>query len=262
LYSNIRKIMEAKERKLGALDFSNEQESNARQNLVKMLKDTPIPDDELLENLGLYLNSKNLSRIMVMNHLYEQIIDTMGVIMDFGTRWGQNMAIWTALRGMYEPYNRHRKIIGFDTFTGFPSVHENDGKSVLMKEGNLALPENYEQYLEKLLTVQENDNPLNHIKKFEIIKGDAVETVSQYIDDNPHTIISLVYFDFDIYEPTKRCFKQIKDRLIKGSVVSFDELNDKDSPGETIAIMDAIGLNNIRLKKYRYASRVSYYIVE
>ena len=119
--------MDVKERKLGALDFSDVRESNARNELVKLLKSAPIPDDELLENLGLYLNSKNLSRIMAMNHLYEQIIDTMGVIMDFGTRWGQNMAIWTALRGIYEPYNRHRKIIGFDTFEGFPSIDKNDG---------------------------------------------------------------------------------------------------------------------------------------
>src|SRR3972149_10728004 len=107
-----------KEKKLGALDFSNEQEANAREKLVELLKSTPIPNDELLENLGLFLNSKNLSRIMAMHHLYEKIIDNMGVIMEFGTRWGHNMAIWTALRGIYEPYNRHRKIIGFDTFEG------------------------------------------------------------------------------------------------------------------------------------------------
>ena len=254
--------MKAKERKLGALDFSSESEANARENLVGLLKSTPIPDDELLENLALYLNSKNLSRIMAMNHLYEQIIDTMGVVMDLGTRWGQNMAIWTALRSIYEPYNRHRKIIGFDTFEGFPSVHKNDGDSNLMKIGNLALPENYEEYLNQLLTEQENDNPLSHIKKFEIVKGDAVEMIDKYLIENPQTIISLVYFDFDIYEPTKKCLYSLIDRIPKGGIIAFDELNDKDSPGETVALKELLGLNNIRLKKYRYASRISYFIVE
>ena len=117
-------------------------------------------------------------------------------------------------------------------------------------------------FIEELKKLKENDNPINHIKKFEIVKGDAIETVSKYLNDNNQTIISLVYFDFDVYEPTKRCLKQIKDRLIKGSIVAFDELNDKDSPGETIALMDAIGLNNIRLKKYRYANRISYFVKE
>lgn len=254
--------MKAKERRLGALDFSNDQEAMARINLVNMLKETPIPDDELLENLGLYLNSKNLSRIMVMNHLYEQIVDTMGIVMDFGTRWGQNMVIWTALRGMYEPYNRHRKIIGFDTFEGFPSIHDNDGESNLMTIGNLALPKDYDKYLENLLFQHEADNPIGHIKKFDIIKGDATKTVSEYLTNNPQTIISLAYFDFDIFQPTQECLRLIKDRLIKGSVVAFDELNDADSPGETVAVMQEIGLNNIRLRKYRYTSRVSYFVME
>jgi len=251
-----------KQSQLGSLDFSNDLEFDARKHLLKLLKDTPILDDELLSNLGLFLNSKNLSRIMVMNHLYEQIIDTMGVVMEFGTRWGQNMAIWTALRGIYEPYNRHRKIIGFDTFSGFPDIDDKDGTSQLMKSGNLLLPANYDKYLEQVLLTQEKDNPLSHIKKFEIIKGDATETLSKYLDENPQTIISLAYFDFDIYAPTKSCFKQIKDRLVKGSVVAFDELNDKDSPGETTALMESIALNSIRLKRYRYASRVSYFVVE
>ena len=43
------------------------------------------------------------------------------------------------LRGIYEPFNRHRKIIGFDTFTGFPSINIKDGKSDLMKKGQLSL---------------------------------------------------------------------------------------------------------------------------
>jgi len=254
--------MKPKERELGALDFSSEQEATARKNLVSLLKETPIPDDELLENLGLFLNSKNLSRIMAMNHLYEQIINNMGVIMEFGTRWGQNMAIWTALRGIYEPYNRHREIIGFDTFEGFPSVDKKDGTSELMKEGNLALPENYNLWLEKLLTELENDNPLSHIKKFGVIKGDAIITVPKYLDENPHTIISLAFFDFDIYLPTKRCLFMILDRMPKGSIIAFDELNDRDSPGETLAVMEAIGLNKIKLKRYRYTSRISYFVVE
>lgn len=254
--------MKSKTTELGCLNYSNENEDKARNNLLKLFNSTPIPDDEILSNLGLFLNSKNLSRILLMNHLYEKIIDMMGVIMDFGTRWGQNMAIWTSLRGIYEPYNRHRKIIGFDTFEGFPSVDAKDGNSDLMKEGNLALPKDYELWLEKLLTEQENDNTLSHIRKFDVIKGDAVKTLPIYLSENPHTIISLAFFDFDIYLPTKECLHNILDRMPKGSIVAFDELNDDDSPGETVALMELIGLKNIKLKRYRYASRVSYFEIE
>jgi hypothetical protein len=82
------------------------------------------------------------------------------------------------------------------------------------------------------------------------------------LQDNPQTVIALAYFDFDIYQPTFDCLKAIAPRLTKGSVVAFDEVNDPDSPGETLALMDAVGLRNIRLKRHRHASRVSYYVVE
>ena len=182
--------------------------------------------------------------------------------MEFGVRWGQNLSIFSALRGIYEPFNRHRKIIGFDTFKGFPSIHSKDGKSTLMKKGQLDLTKNYDLYLEKILQFQETDNPISHLKKFEICKGDATKELPKYLKNNPETIVSLAYFDLDLYKPTKKCLEIIKSRLVKGSVIGFDELNDPDSPGETLALKEAIGLNNIRLKRYKFASRVSYFVVE
>ena len=66
---------------------------------------------EKLENLGLYLTTKNFSRMLFFNEIYRQILNTEGVIMEFGIRWGQNLSILVALRGAYEPYNIKRKII-------------------------------------------------------------------------------------------------------------------------------------------------------
>lgn len=253
--------------KLEKLDFGNityddEQEKIIRRQFFEYFKHCPIPEDEILSNLGLFLNSKNLSRILFMNHIYQQIIDTQGSIVEFGTRWGQNVAIFSTLRGIYEPFNRHRKIIGFDTFKGFPSISEKDGKSALMKKDNLGVPENYVDYLTKLIEYHELDNPLSHIKKFELISGDAIIEIERYLTKHPETIIALAYFDFDLYEPTKKCLEAIKPHLTKGSVLCFDELNDPDSPGETIALMETFGLANIKLRRYRYTSRISYFILE
>ncbi|MFH1387079.1 MAG: crotonobetainyl-CoA--carnitine CoA-transferase [bacterium] len=248
--------------KIGVKSYSNEKEDLIRSQVLKHFNDCPIPEDQLLSNLGIFLNSKTLARILFMQHIYSQIIDVQGVVFDLGTRWGQNLSLFSALRGIYEPFNRHRKIVGFDTFSGFPSISKKDGKSDLMRTGNVAVTRNYDDYLEKIMSLQEQDNPLSHIKKYEIIKGDAVVMVEKYLKNNPHTIMALAYFDFDIYEPTKKCLEAIKPHLVKGSVIGFDELNDPDSPGETVALMETFGLNNIKLKRYRYASRVSYFVVE
>ncbi len=129
----------------------------------------------------------------------------------------------------------------------------------MMKKGQLSLTDDYEVYLGKILENQEKDNPLGHIRKFELRKGDVTKDIQDYIKNNPETIIALAYFDFDLYEPTKACLEAIKPRLVKGSIIAFDELNDPDSPGETLALMEVFGLENLKLKRFPFASRVSYF---
>ena len=239
---------------------SNEQ--SAEEELVQHLKNCPIPQDQLLENLGLFLTSKNLSRILFMNHIYQQIVSVPGVVMDLGTRWGQNAALFATFRGIYDPFHRHRKIVGFDTFSGFPSVAPEDGTGQLMSVGNVTVTEDYDEYLTGILATQEKLSPLEHLKKFEIVKGDASVEVPRYLENNPETIVALVYFDFDLYEPTKVCLEALRPRLVKGSVVGFDELNDAGSPGETLALMETFGLRNIKLRRFPHASRCTYFVVE
>lgn len=246
----------------GIKTYNSPEEFAVRASFFEHFKNCPIPDDQMLSNLGLFLNSKNLARLLFLDHLYQKIVDVQGTILEFGTRWGQNLAIFSALRGIYEPFNRHRKIIGFDTFKGFPSISPKDGNSDMMKKGELSVTKDYDDYLSRLLELQEMDNPLGHIKKYELCVGDGTVEIGKYLKKHPETIISLAYFDFDLYEPTKKCLEAIRPHLVKGSVLGFDELNDTDSPGETVALMETFGLNNIRLKRYPYASRVSYFILE
>jgi len=246
----------------GIKTFTTENEDKNTVDLTNLLTNCPLPQDQLLSNLGLFLLSKNLSRILFMNHVYLLIVPVHGVVFDFGTRWGQNMAVFSALRGIYEPFNRHRKIVGFDTFEGFPAVGAEDGSSDLMRSGNVACTKDYDLYLNHIMQCHEKHNPSSHIKKFDVIKGDAVNSSKQYLEEHPETIVSLAYFDFDIYRPTKECLDIISDRLTKGSVVCFDELCCPDSPGETVAVQESIGINNIRIQRLPFVSRVCYYVVE
>ena len=242
--------------------YSSQEEILNRKKMFDLLKKCPIPDEQLLSNIGLFIESKNLARILFMDFLYRKILETQGSIMEFGTRWGQNVALFSALRGIYEPFNRHRKIIAFDTFEGFPSINAKDGMSDLMRKGQLDTTKNYEKFLNDILLTHEASNPLGHLNKFKICKGNAIIELQKYFKNNPETIISMAYFDFDIYEPTKKCLEMIIPRLTKGSVIGFDELNDPDSPGETLALMETMNLNKISLKKYQFASRVSYFVVD
>jgi hypothetical protein len=241
---------------------SSEEEILNRGEFFRLFRNSPIPDEHFLNNLGLFLNRQSLSRILFMHEIYSKIINTHGVVMEFGVRWGQNLALFSAFRGMYEPYNYNRKIIGFDTFSGFPAVSDEDGCSELIRVGSCEVVEGYEEYLERILSCHEKFSPISHIKKFELIKGDAVETFERYLKNHPETIVALAYFDFVLYEPTKRCLELLTEHLTKGSVIAFDELNNEDCPGETIALREILGLDHYKIQRSSVTPGPSYFIIE
>ncbi len=241
--------------------IASEQEKEKRENFLKKYNTNPLPKNEILSNVGLFLKRQDLSKILFFNELYKKIIPIHGVIMEFGVRWGQNLVTLNNLRGIYEPYNYSRKIIGFDTFEGFTDISKKDGNHEIIHEGAFSVSENYEDYLQQVLMYHESECPLSHINKNVIIKGDASITLKKYLETHPETIISFAYFDFDIYEPTKKCLELIKPHLTKGAIIGFDELNDPQFPGETIAIKESLGVNNISVKRNKFSGIQSYCIV-
>lgn len=257
----LRKASVAVDMKTGIKTYESEAETRKRRDLEDALRAAPIPPGQLAGNLGLFLDSKSLSRILAMDFLYKKILEVEGIVVEFGTRWGQNLALFQTLRGIYEPFNRHRRVVGFDTFEGFPSVLEEDGTSEMMFEGNLSVGDGYLNFLQNLLNTHEALNPLGHIEKNFLVAGDAAETFPEFITQNPQTVIAFAYFDFDLYAPTRACLEAVSERLTKGSVVAFDEVNDPDSPGETLALMEAVGLRNVALRRVRHASRISFFVV-
>jgi len=247
-------------KEIKVLGGSTEKEKESRNTLFDNFKNSPIPREEQLQNLGLYINRQSLSRILFMNELYKMTLDIHGVVMEFGVRWGQNLALFSNFRGMYEPFNYNRKIIGFDTFDGFPSVHEKDGAQVA--EGDYNVTDNYEEHLDRILKYHQSESPIPQKKKYQLVKGDASDSLKNYLEENPETIVSLAYFDFDIYLPTKNCLELIKDRVTKGSVIAFDELNCPEFPGETLALKEVFGLDKYSIRRSPLNPLISYIIIE
>ena len=87
---------------------------------------------------------------------------------------GGKTALFSALRGILNLL-MSIKIIAFDTFTGFPSVHKKDGDHDMMIKNALSTHKDHEKILENILETHEKLNPLDHIKKFKIVKGDAIK---------------------------------------------------------------------------------------
>jgi hypothetical protein len=216
-------------------------ERMVRHRFAELLATTPIPPEELVDNLALYLRKQPLTDLLSIDALYRMILDVPGVIMEFGVHRGRHLAAFTALRGVYEPYNPHRRIIGFDTFTGFPDVVDIDTTSPSAVAGRFALSDGYPRHLRDVLDTHEQGEHLRHIRRTLIVQGDVRETLPRYLADNPHTVIALGYFDLDLYEPTRDTIEVIQPYLVKGSVLAFDELAHAKWPGETAALRDTLG---------------------
>lgn len=191
---------------------------------------------------------QTISRVLYYDHLYRKVVGVPGVICEFGVQWGATLAQLINFRGIYEPYNLSRKIIGFDTFEGFSTVDPKDGG--YSKIGDYASVSGHENTLEQLLDLQESFSPLSHLRRFQLVKGDASQTIAPWLDENPHAIIAMAIFDMDVYKPTREVLEKIRPRLTKGSLLVFDELNCQAFPGETLAVTEVLGLNNLALRHF------------
>lgn len=241
---------------------ASEAQLSARKQLQSLFGDTPLPQDELLINLGLYTRASALARTFFLNELYEQIVGIPGCVMEFGIWWGQNVVTFESLRAIHEPYNHARRVIGFDTFTGYPAVGERDQESDTIKPGGYATAPGYRAHLEALLDYHESENVMAQIKKHELVEGDVVETAPRYFADHPETVVALALFDLALYEPTKACLEAIKPHLVKGSILAFDELNAPEYPGETLAVAEVIGLSSYTIRRSKFLPDRCYMIVE
>lgn len=219
-----------------------------------------IPEMGPLWNLNslVSIQPSTMSRMLYWNEIYPLVVNVPGVICEFGVQWGASLATLCNLRAIYEPFNVSRTIVGFDTFSGFPSISDKDGDVVSI--GDYKSVDGYEKILEQILSMNESISPNAHIRKFELVKGDASLAWPEWLENNPQAIVAMACFDFDLYAPTKAVLEKLLPRLVKGSILVFDELNHPGFPGETSAVDEVIGLNNLNLRRTKYAPYCAYAI--
>jgi hypothetical protein len=218
------------------------QQLAGREQLYAMFAGRPMPDSELLVNLGLYCRSSVLAKLLFLDEFYRKVVHLPGAIMVFGTWWGQDVVVLHNLRAVHEPYNIARRVIGFDTFAGYDVLSDLDVKSDTIKPGAYHTAEGHEAYLDQLLHYHNRENVLGHTVKHELVAGDLLSTLPRWLEQHPETLIAAAYLDLALYEPTKAVLQLIKPRLVRGAVVAMDELNAPEYPGETVAFRETMGL--------------------
>lgn len=223
----------------------------ARAELLRLFKRAPMVDEDLLFNLGLYVRSGLLVKFLVIAELYKRAMRVPGVMLEAGVWYGQTMALLENCRAIYEPFNKQRRIVGFDTFDGY-----SDGK--FAKAGLYNTGRKYAGYLDKLLKVHARANVYGHQPcPHEVVEGDVTHEARAYFDAHPELTVALAILDIGPYEPTKAVLQAIKPRLLPGSLVLLDEFTLADTPGEATAWLEVMGTTGYRMQPLAlYPSKV------
>jgi hypothetical protein len=220
-----------------------------RDRLNEMYAQSPLNEKDRMFNLGLYVRSSLLVKFLVLDGLYRRFKSIPGVLVEFGTWWGQNLVLLENLRAIHEPFNKQRCIIGFDTFSGYPESSAMEKESTQTHDG-YQTGLGYQYYLAELLEVHEGNNAFGHIRgNHKLVCGNVEETAPKYFRDHPETIVAFAFFDMGPYEPTVAALRAIKPHLLPGSVLLFDELTWPGAPGEAIAFKETFKGDSYRVEK-------------
>jgi hypothetical protein len=241
--------------------FRTKAEEEVGKDIERIFIGCPDSIETKLENFPKYVRRQNLTRFLALYELYKKVSTVKGSIVECGVYRGFGLMTWAKLSAILDPVNFTRRIYGFDTFSGFPVAHDKDkSKLTKIKEGDLC-SDSYSE-LKELIKIYDKNRYLGHVHKVELIKGDAIKTIPAFIKDNQHLVVSLLYLDFDLYEPTKVAIENFFPRMPKGAIIAFDELDNPIWPGETQALFETIGINELKLRRFEFDPYIGYAVID
>ena len=244
----------------GGLRTASEREEGERNR--RCFERNPASWESKIENFPKYVRRQNLTRFLALYELFKLIEPVKGSIVECGVHHGFGVMTWAKLSAILEPVNLTRRIYGFDTFEGFPdlSQHDRTTSSSHVRAGDLSA-DSYDELLE-LAAINDSTRFLGHIPKVNLVRGDARESIPQFVSENPHILISLLFLDFDLYEPTKVALESFLPRMPKGAIVAFDELDNPLWPGETCAAIEFMRDYGLRLRRFTFDPYIGFAEVE
>lgn len=243
----------------GPLRTAAEQAAAAR--LAELFVESGDDVETKLANFPKYVRRTHITRFLALYELFKLCLPVKGSIVECGVFRGFGLMTWANLSAVLEPTNLTRRIYGFDSFQGFPGVSADDHPDRTgVRLGDLHGSDPTE--LRRLLEVYDSDRFLGHIPKVHLIEGDVTETIPDFINQHPHLVVSLLFCDLDLYEPTLAALRHFLPRMPAGAVLAFDELDNPLWPGETSALMDEVGIRNVQLERLDFDPYIAFAILD
>lgn len=200
-------------------------------------------------------DKERLKKIFVRYELFKKSQNIPGDIIECGVFKGTGHLFWLKLLDIFD-HNSIKKVIGFDTFKGFP-------KSVLkfeQKEAKKFVKES--NYSRNTLTeVNKKISRAGLNARSVLIKGDIIKTSKSYIKKNRGFRISLLHLDLDTYEGTKHALNNFFPLVSKKGIVVFDEYGSRGW-GESEAIDEYFHDKKYSIIKTENSTKPTAYLIK
>ena len=148
-------------------------------------------------NFPAWAPRQNVARFLAAAEIYRKIVNVYGAVIEGGVAGGAGLFTWAHLASILEPYNYGRQVIGFD----------------------LADDREVWRNLNELARLHDQNRPLGHIPRIELVPGDAAKTIPEYTAHHPELVVALLVCDFTTYEPTRAAMSCVWHRMPVGGVV-------------------------------------------
>jgi hypothetical protein len=241
--------------------FRTEAEQEVGRGIARVFESCADSTETKLENFPKYVRRQHLKRFLALYEIFKLVLPVKGSVVECGVFRGFGVMAWAKLSAMLEPENLTRRIYGFDTFEGFPSTSANDRNALENPNVGDLRANSYDELLE-LIRLYDQDRFLGHINKVQLVKGDLAVTAPKFLEENPHLLVSLLFLDMDLYEPTRVAIECFLPRMPRGAVIAFDELDNPLWPGETLAALEAQGARRLQLRRLEWDPYISYAVLD
>lgn len=243
--------------------------SSFQEQLEAFINNCPVDRKTQLLNFPKYTDRQHIAKFLAKYEIFKLIQDVPGDILECGVLNGGGLMSWANFSAILEPYNYMRRVIGFDTFTGFPagSISENDFVEADLRSvdriepGKNKASAGPEEMLEAIRLFDSN-RPIGHVRKVELIVGAAEETIPKFLSANPQLVVALLNLDFNLYSPTRSALNHFFHKIPKGGIIVIDDLGSQRWPGESRAVEDMLGIRSLRLKRIPFEPVVAYSVIE
>jgi len=208
------------------------------------------------------MNRISLSKILFYSQLISDISNIPGAVLELGIQWGALTSVLYNLISIHDPYNFRRKLVGFDTFEGFPEGSLSDLEQAKgWNTNDLSTMVGIQELIDQCLSLHQAFSAMSHMHRHELVKGDVIETLPRWLKDNPYETIAMCIFDMDLFKPTFEALRAVLTRSQAGTILVFDEYSHPLFPQEGEAVRSLIDIRNLKPLKSKLLPYTSYVIL-